>query len=95
MWLSSGSTKKLKILASLSRASLFLLPHCEYRLGVQFGKIEEFEKMSSSRNDVGKMKRRVRMQYFDNIKKWTRASLEENVRLTQDRTAWMKISGAA
>ena len=27
------------------------------------------------------------MQYIDNIKKWTRASLEENVRLTEDRTA--------
>ena len=27
---------------------------------------------------------RPRMQYIDNIKKWTKASLEENVRLTED-----------
>ena len=27
------------------------------------------------------------MQYIDNIKKWTRASLEENIRLTEDRKA--------
>ena len=32
-------------------------------------------------------KGRARMQYIDNIKKWTRASLEENVRLNEDRTA--------
>ena len=32
---------------------------------------------------TGKGRRgRPRMQYIDNIKKWTRASLEENVRLT-------------
>ena len=30
---------------------------------------------------------RPRMQYIDNIKKWTKASLEENVRLTEDRTS--------
>ena len=37
----------------------------------------------------GKRRRgRPRMQYIDNIKKWTRASLEENVRVTEDRTAW-------
>ena len=37
----------------------------------------------------GKRRRgRPRMQYIDNIKKWTRTSLEENVRLTEDRTAW-------
>ena len=37
----------------------------------------------------GKRKRgRPRMQYIDNIKKWTRASFEENVRLTEDKTAW-------
>ena len=35
------------------------------------------------------------MQYIDSIKKWTRASLEENVRLTEDRTAWREISCAA
>ena len=35
------------------------------------------------------------MQYIDNIKKWTRASLEENVRLTEDRTAWRERSCAA
>ena len=36
----------------------------------------------------GKRRRgRPRMQYIDNINKWTRASLEENVRLTEDRTA--------
>ena len=47
----------------------------------------------------GKRRRgRPRMQYIDNIKKWTRASLEENVRLTEDRTAWRKgrcVAGAA
>ena len=38
----------------------------------------------------GKGKRgRPRMQYIDNIKKWTRASLEE------DRTAWRERSCAA
>ena len=35
------------------------------------------------------------IQYVDNIKKWTRASLEENVRLTEDRTAWRERSCAA
>ena len=35
------------------------------------------------------------MQYIDNIKKWTRESLEENVRLTKDRTAWCERSCAA
>ena len=35
------------------------------------------------------------MQYIDNIKKWTRASLEENVRLTEDRAAWSERSCAA
>ena len=37
----------------------------------------------------------VQMQYIDNIKKWTRTSLEENVRLTEDRTAWRERSCAA
>ena len=32
---------------------------------------------------------------IDNIKKWTRTSLEENVRLTEDRTAWRERSCAA
>ena len=35
------------------------------------------------------------MKYIDNIKKWTRASLEENVRPTDDRTAWRERSYAA
>ena len=35
------------------------------------------------------------MQYIDNIKKWTRTSVEENVRLTEDRTAWRERSCAA
>ena len=43
----------------------------------------------------GKRRRRPRMQYIDNIKKWTRASLEENVRRTEDRTAWRERSCAA
>ena len=44
----------------------------------------------------GKGKRgRPRMLYIDNTKKWTRASLEENVRLTEDRTAWRERSCAA
>ena len=38
---------------------------------------------------------RPRMHYIDNIKKWTRASLEENVRLTEDRRAWRERSCAA
>ena len=39
-------------------------------------------------NDAGEKKKgRSRIQYIDNIKKWTRASLEENVRLPEDRTA--------
>ena len=49
-----------------------------------------------SRNDAEEKKTGVpRMQYIDNIKKWTRASLEENVRLTEDRTAWREIRCAA
>ena len=36
-----------------------------------------------------------RMQYIDNIKNWTKASLEENVRLTEDRTASRERSCAA
>ena len=28
------------------------------------------------------------MQYINNIKKWARASLEENISVTEDRTAW-------
>ena len=44
----------------------------------------------------GKRRRgRPRMQYIDNIKKWTTDHLEENVRLTEDRTAWPKRSCAA
>ena len=44
----------------------------------------------------GKRRRgRPRMQYIDNIKKWTRASLEENVRRTEDRSAWRERSCAA
>ena len=35
------------------------------------------------------------MQYIDNIKKWTRASLEANIRLAADRRAWHEISCAA
>ena len=38
---------------------------------------------------------RARMQYIDNSKKWTRTSLEENVRLTEDRTACREGSCAA
>ena len=41
---------------------------------------------------LGKRRRRRRI---DNIKKWTRASIEENIRLTEDRTAWREISCAA
>ena len=39
-----------------------------------------------------------KMQYIDNIKKWTGDSLEENIRVTEDRTAWRKrgcVAGAA
>ena len=44
----------------------------------------------------GKRRRgRPMMQYIDNIKKWTRTSLEENVRRTEDRTAWSERSCAA
>ena len=32
---------------------------------------------------------------IDNIRKWTMASLEENVRLTEDRTAWLERSCSA
>ena len=37
---------------------------------------------------------RPRRQYIDNIKKWTRASLEENVCVTEDSTAWRKLCSA-
>ena len=44
----------------------------------------------------GKRRRgRPRMQYINNIKKWIRASLEENIRMTEDRTTWRKSSCAA
>ena len=40
-----------------------------------------------SRNDSGEKKKgHPRMQYIDNIKKWARASLEENIRVAHDRT---------
>ena len=49
-----------------------------------------------SRNDAGEKKKRARQDaIIDNIKKWTRASLEENVRLNEDRTAWRERSCAA
>ena len=35
------------------------------------------------------------MQYIDNIKKWTRASLEENITVSEDRTSWRESSYAA
>ena len=52
--------------------------------------LDEFQTMPWKRR-----RGRPRMQYIDNIKKWTRASLEENVRLTEDRTAWRERSCAA
>ena len=49
-----------------------------------------------SRNDVGeKNQGQPRMKYTDNINNWIRTSLEENVRLTEDRTAWRERSCAA
>ena len=49
-----------------------------------------------SRNDAGKKKKgRRMMQYIDNINKLTRASLEENVRVAEDRTVWRERSCAA
>ena len=35
------------------------------------------------------------MQYIDNTNKWTRASLDENVRVTEDMAAWRDRSCAA
>ena len=43
----------------------------------------------------GKRRRGPRMQYIDNIKKWAKASLKENVRLTEDITSWHERSCAA
>ena len=43
----------------------------------------------------GKRRGRPRMQYIDTIKKWTGASVEEKVRLTEDRTSWRERSCAA
>ena len=51
--------------------------------------------MHSWNDAVEKKKGRPGMQYNGNIEKWTRASLEENVRLSEDRTAWRKRSCAA
>ena len=48
-----------------------------------------------SQNDAGEKKGCPRVQYIDSIKKWTRASLEVNVRRTEDRTAWRERSCAA
>ena len=49
-----------------------------------------------SRNDAGEKKKGAPvMKYIDNIKKWRKASLEENVRLTEDRTALRERSCAA
>ena len=45
------------------------------------------------RSDAEEMKKGApRMQYIDNIKKWTRAPLEENIRVAEDRAAWRKRS---
>ena len=42
---------------------------------------------------LGKRRRgRPKMQYINNIKKRTKASLEENVRVTEDRTSWRERS---
>ena len=49
-----------------------------------------------SRNDDGEKKKGA--QYIDNIKQWTKASLVENVRLTEDQTSWRErsyVPGAA
>ena len=35
------------------------------------------------------------MQYIDNTNKWMMASLDENIRVADDRTAWRKSSCAA
>ena len=32
------------------------------------------------------------MQYIDNTKKWTKACLEDNIRMAEDRTAWRERS---
>ena len=49
-----------------------------------------------SRNDAGKRRMgRPSLQYIDNIKNWARTSLEENIRLTGDRTPWHERSCAA
>ena len=49
-----------------------------------------------SRNDFGEKKMgRPKMQYIDSINKCAKVSLEENVRLTEDRTAWHERSCAA
>ena len=42
----------------------------------------------------GKRGRGRPRMHIDNIKKWTRASLEESVRLTEDRRAWRERSCA-
>ena len=58
--------------------------------------LQAHKKEMHSRNDTWEKKKgALKMQYIDNIKKWTRASLEENVRLTEDRTAWRERSCAA
>ncbi len=51
--------------------------------------------MHSVKDAREKKKARPGMENIDNINKWTRASLEENVRLTEDRTAWRERSCAA
>ena len=49
-----------------------------------------------SRNDAGEKKKgRHMMKYIDNIKNWTRASLEENIRVADDWTAGGKTNYAA
>ena len=45
-----------------------------------------------SLNDAGEKKKG---RPIDNIKKWTKASSEENVSVIEDRTEWREISCAA
>ena len=46
-------------------------------------------------NDCIGKKKGTDRQYIDNIKKWTRTSLEDNTRVVEDKTSWHERSCAA
>jgi len=55
----------------------------------QQGSCQEIEIMQGTMPDVHR-RGRPRMAWMDNIKTWTGLSVEESVRMTEDRDKWRK-----